>query len=160
MNQMRKIKNPFIDVEGYHCFGCSPDNENGLMMEFYEDGDYLVSEWQPKTFLHGYGNVLHGGIQSTLLDEIASWVVYVKAKTAGVTANMEVKFKKTVYVDKGNLTVRAKLEKVDKKFAYIVAELLDHDGNSCAEGKLRYFLFPEPIARKKLHYPGSDAFYE
>ena len=35
---MKKIINPWKDMEGYNCFGCSPDNEAGVRMEFYEDG--------------------------------------------------------------------------------------------------------------------------
>lgn len=157
---MRKLKNPFIKADDFYCFGCSPENEHGLKLEIYEDGDYLLSEWEPESYLQGYKNVLHGGIQSTLLDEIASWIVYVKAKTGGVTASMEVKFKKTVYVNKGKLKIRGKLKDTDKRFAYIFAELLDQDGNVCAEGNLKYFIFPENIAREKLDYPGVEAFYD
>ena len=62
---MRKIKNPYTDLEGYNCFGCSPNNPIGLNMEFYEDGEYVISDWEPKKHLTGYGNILHGGIQST-----------------------------------------------------------------------------------------------
>ena len=40
---MKKIINPWKDMEGYNCFGCSPDNEAGVRMEFYEDGDEVVS---------------------------------------------------------------------------------------------------------------------
>ena len=40
---MKKIINPWKDMEGYNCFGCSPDNEAGVRMEFYEDGDEAVS---------------------------------------------------------------------------------------------------------------------
>lgn len=32
---MRKIKNPWMDKEGYNCFGCSPDNPIGVHMEFF-----------------------------------------------------------------------------------------------------------------------------
>ena len=156
---MKKLRNPFREFENYQCFGCSPENPNGLQMEFYEDGEFLVSEWEPKTHLQGYGNVLHGGIQTTLLDEIASWVVYVKARTGGVTANLEVKFKKAAYVNKGKLKVRAKLTKTDKRFAYIFSELLDEEGDVCSQAELRYYLFPEKTAREKLFYPGHEAFY-
>lgn len=44
---MRKIKNPWIGVEKYNCYGCCPDNEMGLKMEFYEDGDDIISFWNP-----------------------------------------------------------------------------------------------------------------
>ena len=157
---MKKLRNPFAEQEGYHCFGCDPRNQNGLQMEFYEDGEYLISEWEPRTYLQGYGNILHGGIQTTLMDEIASWIVYVKVKTGGVTASLDVKFKKSIYVNKGNLKVRGKLIKTDKRFAYIFAELLDHEEKVCSEANLKYFIFPEKVAREKLFYPGNEAFYE
>ena len=50
---MRKIKNPWVGVEKYNCYGCCPDNEMGLKMEFYEDGDDIISFWNPQT--HGQG---------------------------------------------------------------------------------------------------------
>ena len=64
---MKKIINPWKDMEGYNCFGCSPDNEAGVRMEFYEDGDEVVSIWKPRPEYQGWLNTLHGGIQSVLL---------------------------------------------------------------------------------------------
>ena len=49
---MKKIINPWKDMEGYNCFGCSPDNEAGVRMEFYEDGDEVVSIWKPRPEYH------------------------------------------------------------------------------------------------------------
>ena len=40
-------------MEGYNCFGCSPDNEAGVRMEFYEDGDEIVSIWKPRPEYQG-----------------------------------------------------------------------------------------------------------
>ena len=45
---MEKIINPWEGMEGYFCFGCAPNNESGLKMEFYEDGDEIVSKWVPE----------------------------------------------------------------------------------------------------------------
>ena len=39
---MRKITNPFAGMEGFHCFGCCKDNDHGVHMDFYEDGDDVV----------------------------------------------------------------------------------------------------------------------
>ena len=69
---MIKIKNPWIEsgrAHDYNCFGCSPFNEFGLHLEFWEDGDELVAKWQPRKSLEGWMGVLHGGIQATLLEE-------------------------------------------------------------------------------------------
>lgn len=45
---MKKIINPWCGMEGYNCYGCNPDNKSGLRMEFYEDGDEIVSVWNPR----------------------------------------------------------------------------------------------------------------
>ena len=158
--KMRRIYNPYKNLEGYNCFGCSPNNQLGLRMEFYEDGDYIFSNWEPKNHLAGYGNILHGGIQSTILDEIASWVVYTKVRTAGVTATLNVKYKNTVYTDKGSLHVRARLKEQNKKFAIIHAEIVNADGKVCSEAEIKYFIFPLEIAKRKFYYPGYEAFFE
>ncbi len=91
----RKIRNPFTIHKGFNCFGCSPpDNPPiGLQLNFIDHGDFITANWQPQTNYQGYHNLLHGGIQATLLDEIASWFVNVKLKTAGVTSKIEIKYK-------------------------------------------------------------------
>jgi len=157
---MRKIINPYTNQEGYNCFGCSSNNKLGLQMEFFEDGEFVKSNWEPQKHLSGYGNILHGGIQSTILDEIASWVVYTKVGTAGVTATLNVKYKNTVFTDKGTLEVRAKLIDQNKKFATIHAELLDNEGKVCSEAEVKYFIFPLEIAKRRYHYPGVENFFE
>lgn len=69
---MKKLNNPFVDRADYYCFGCSPKNDIGLKMEFYEDGEYIKSYWKPDMRYQGYKNILHGGVQTLLMDEIAS----------------------------------------------------------------------------------------
>lgn len=157
---MKKIRNPFRGLKGYDCFGCSPDNEFGLRLNFVDEGEYLTTEWQPRQYFQGYNNVLHGGIQSTLMDEIASWFVYVKLKTAGVTSRLEVRYKKPVYTNKGAVRLRARLIEKRRNLADIRVELFDHEGILCAEGVVQYFTFPEDVARKRLYYPDPGDFYK
>ena len=45
---MKKIINPWRNHPEYNCFGCCPDNPIGLHLEFFEDGDYIVSKWHPQ----------------------------------------------------------------------------------------------------------------
>ena len=59
-------------MDGYHCYGCDPNSPQGLRMEFYENGDEIVSVWHPRPEYQGWVNTLHGGIQATLADEISS----------------------------------------------------------------------------------------
>lgn len=158
---MRKIKNIHLndDPEVYQCFGCSPHNDFGLHLEFWEDDDDLVSHWSPRPVLQSYPKVVHGGIQSTLMDEIAGWVVYVKCGTVGLTAEMKVKFKQPLYIDRGEVTIRARFAEQNKRLATIQASLIDSSGKTCAEAEIRYFLLSESDAREKYNYPGIDAFF-
>jgi uncharacterized protein (TIGR00369 family) len=156
----RKILNPYIGIEGYHCFGCSPDNHLGLKMEFYEEGGFVLCEWKPEPHFGGYNNVLHGGIQATLLDEIAAWTVQVKLRTAGVTAGLDLKFRKPVFTDEGNILLKASIGKVEKQIAIVNTELYDHENEICCEGVVKYFIYPEKIAREKLYYPEYEEFFK
>lgn len=162
LSAMKKIKNIHLndDPKVYQCFGCSPFNDFGLHLQFWDDGTELVSRWNPRPVLQSYPKVLHGGIQATLLDEIAGWVVYVKCGTVGVTAELKVRYKQPLYIDRGEITIRAGLIEQNKRMAVILARLIDSTGNNCAEAEIRYFLLSQAEAREKYNYPGVEAFYE
>ena len=158
---MKKITNPYTHIKGYNCFGCSPNNEHGLQMKFVEEGESLICDWEPRGFLAGYDNILHGGIQATLMDEIASWFVQIKMKTAGVTSNMNLRLRKTVPSNKGSLRLRAWLKEVRRNLVDVNVELINPDGKVGAEGVITYFTFPPDVAREKLHFPiDHEEFYQ
>jgi acyl-coenzyme A thioesterase PaaI-like protein len=152
------IKNPFHKLEGYNCFGCSPDNKLGLRMHFRIEGDEVLCDWEPENHLQGWVGVLHGGIQATLMDEIASWYVFVKLKTAGVTSKMEVKLIKPVKMEKAPFRLRATLKEMQKNIALIHVELYMNDGTLGAEAIMHYFTYPQNIASQRLYYPGIEHF--
>jgi uncharacterized protein (TIGR00369 family) len=155
---MREVNNPYKGLEGYLCFGCCPENEFGLRLKFIEKEDYLESEWEPAAYFQGYKNILHGGIQASLLDEIGGWAVYVKLGSAGVTSHLVVKYKKPVRVDEGKLKLRAKITKFERRIATIEAELISSKGISCAEAVIEYYVLPEEKAKRDFHYPGKEKF--
>lgn len=155
---MRKIRNPFIDLEGYNCFGCSPNNMSGLRLTFFEEGGELTSTWMPQQHLEGYHNVLHGGIQATLMDEIASWVVYVILKTSGVTSSMNIRYLKPVSVKEPLLKLIAKVKERRRNLADIEVRLFDSSGILCAEALVTYFTFSEQKSKESLYYPDHEAF--
>lgn len=156
---MKKIRNPFIDKDEFRCFGCDPGNDIGLHLEFFEEGNFIISKWDPAENYQGYINVLHGGIQATLQDELASWVVYVKAGTGGVTASMEIHYKKPVFVNQGALTVKGYIKDINKRIAHIHTQLYNAENLLCSEADVKYFIYPYDVAVKKLNYPGKDAFF-
>ena len=145
---MRKIHNAWMGKDGYNCFGCCPTNPEGLRMEFYEDGDEIVSQWQPTHNTQGWINVLHGGIQATLADEIASWVVFRKLQTTGVTARLDVRYRKSIDIRDGKLTLRAKLVGRRRALADIDVKIFDAHGDLCTEVTAVYFAASEQQAKE------------
>jgi acyl-coenzyme A thioesterase PaaI-like protein len=52
------------------CFVCGLENENGLKLTFYSDGEgRVVSEYIVSKMFEGYPGVVHGGIIASMLDE-------------------------------------------------------------------------------------------
>jgi hypothetical protein len=94
------------------------------------------------------------------MDEIAYWVVLVKLKTGAVTSRMEVKLKKTVYMDKGNIFLRAKLVEVLKgKIANIQVTLTDSEKMICATGNIFYYLFSLEESIKNYNFPEDHSIF-
>ncbi len=56
-------------IPNNHCWGCGPDNEDGLRIKSYVDGEETVCVWQPAPpFFAGPKHVLNGGIIASLID--------------------------------------------------------------------------------------------
>ncbi len=159
----RKIINPYIrehSSDGIKCFGCSPQNPIGLQLTFYDTGEELETLWNPSWQYEGFLNVLHGGIQATLLDEIASWLVFTKCETTGVTKTMNVIYHNPVYVKNNEIRITASLIKQEERSALIKTCLYNSEGKLCTEADVEYFIFPLAVAKRKYFYPGVEAFYE
>lgn len=139
---MKRIINPWIgNTQGYNCFGCCPDNPNGVHMRFYWDGGQVVSVWKANPNLVSWIDTLHGGIQATLLDEICGWVVFYQLQGSGVTAKMEMRYRKPVSTLWPYIRLNAQLVEHRRNIAVVHGEILSPDGVCCAECTCTYFLF-------------------
>lgn len=152
---MKKIINPYISEGaelGYNCFGCAPDNPYGLKMEFFEDGDEIVSYWTPRDNYQGWLKTLHGGIQATILDETCAWLVSRKFQTSGVTTNLNVKYRQSIPTgDEITLEIRAKVKEQKRNFLIIEASI-KHNNTICSTAELTFFCFPKEKAEKEFHF--------
>lgn len=145
--KMKKLINPYLNKQGYNCFGCSPDNPVGLHLEFWEDGDEIVAMWKPSTDYDGWVHTLHGGIISLLIDEVASWTLSRKLQAAGVTTRLEVKFRRPVSTLDPQLTIRGRVTGNVRNFYTVHVTLHDSQGNLCDEGDATYCMFAEQRSR-------------
>ena len=149
---MKRITNPWRGMEGYRCYGCDPHSEQGLRMEFYEDGEEIVSVWHPRPEFQGWVDTLHGGVQATLADEISSWVVFRKFRTSGVTSRMEVRYHKPIRTSAERVVLRAAVRPQRRNLVEIGVRIFDGAGTLCTEATWLFFLFPKERARTEFHF--------
>jgi len=55
-------------LPGKDCFGCGNENDHGLQIKSYWDGEVAKCQWQPETFHVGWGKLTCGGIIATIID--------------------------------------------------------------------------------------------
>ena len=121
--------------DGY-CFVCGPNNPIGLKLDFTLDGEIMTTEFVPKKEHQGYRNIVHGGIISTLLDEIMVKLA-IELGMPAVTAQMNIRLRKPAKVGE-RLTFSAELLEITKKLLVAHAKAVTDSGEIVAEstGKL------------------------
>lgn len=143
---MKKIINPWTDIPGYDCFGCQPLNEKGVKMQFWVEADEIVSIWKPESDYQGWLDTLHGGIQATLCDEIASWVIFYFYQTTGVTSSMEMRYRKPTMTTEPYIILRAKVVRERRNIVDVGVKLFGAQGDLRAECTCVYFTQPHEKA--------------
>lgn len=135
--------------ENHNCFGCGPNNPHGLKMQFYGYADSVQSMLVIPSHLSGWENLTHGGVISTILDEIMSWsAIYLLGRII-LTQSMNVEYLHPVYTGKTILAKGKLLERENERKAWMEGFLYEADTNTlCAVSKGRFALFTPEAARK------------
>lgn len=116
-----------------HCFACGPDNPIGLKLTFREEHDTYVAKFTPGPEHQSYDGVMHGGLVSTLLDEIMGGYLYAKGLHA-VTAKLEVRFRAPTPIAQ-ELKVKGWIVGKKRTMYEMAGEISLPDGTVTAEGK-------------------------
>lgn len=115
-SQLKKIDN----IAAQTCFGCGQNNSIGLHMHFFTDDTRLYSRVTVPASMAGWDTTVHGGIISTMLDEIMGWSVIHLLGKIGVTKTMTVTFIKPIGVEE-ELTVIGSIQQVQTERLVLVS---------------------------------------
>jgi acyl-coenzyme A thioesterase PaaI-like protein len=74
------------------CFVCGEANPNGLKLRFETDGRIVQTHFVPRAEHVGFRQTVHGGLISTLLDEVMVWACAVQTKRFAFCAELKVRF--------------------------------------------------------------------
>ena len=122
-----------MDERNQWCFACGSQNPIGLKLTFREDGDKYIAVFRPGPEHQSYDGIVHGGIISTLLDEIMARYPYAKGLNT-VTARLEVRYRKPTPIGE-DLTVTGWVTKQRGKMIELAGTVALPDGTITAEGK-------------------------
>jgi|GEM_PF-2952333 len=101
-----EIKPDFIDLEQHVCFGCSPRNTKGLKLKFYAaHGWDLGCRWNTGEGLENYPGMIHGGIITTVLDELVGQAIFAKTRKMPVSLNAQITWLKAVKTNTDTIAV-------------------------------------------------------
>jgi uncharacterized protein (TIGR00369 family) len=118
--------------DGY-CFVCGPDNPIGLKLDFSLDGDVMTTEFIPRKEHQGYMDIVHGGIISTLLDEIMVKLA-IELSMPAVTAQIDIRLRKSAKVGE-KLIFSAEIIDNTSRLLVTRAAAVTENGDIVAEAK-------------------------
>jgi acyl-coenzyme A thioesterase PaaI-like protein len=132
-----------------NCFGCSPNNSSGLRLEFFTDGKKVLSWLRVPMHLSGWDHIVHGGVITTMLDEIMGWYVLHLLRKMPLTKTITVKFLKPVYVNEDIRIEGAPFRLQSERKAVMQGFLYNRDNELCATAKGVFALFTVDTMRKR-----------
>ena len=130
---------PYTFGRSQTCFGCGPHNDRGLRLRFQRDGDTVTTRFVLGAGHDGPPELLHGGLQALICDELAGWVLVGMRERIGVTCSMNVRYIRGIRLGEecmgvgelvsegdGLMTVRCKLVQAGQlcctaKISYVMA---------------------------------------
>ncbi len=146
---MKKILNPYLGKPEYNCVCCAPGNPVGLHLEFWEDGDDVLTVWTPGVNYQGWVNTTSRRHHRNA-DGRSGRMGHqpVASRLTGVTMQLNVKYKKPVLTSDTQITVRGHLASQRRNIATIHLTLENSAGEICDEGEAVYFTFGPDKARE------------
>jgi acyl-coenzyme A thioesterase PaaI-like protein len=142
----RAFQEDLAEVGFQHCWGCGSQNEHGLQIKSFWDGDEGVCIWQPQPYHQAWPGIVNGGILATLIDCHSACTATATACRAEhrplnslpvipfVTASLRVSYLRPTPLD-GPLTLRATvLERAERKM--VLTCVLSAEGVACVRGEV------------------------
>lgn len=137
-----------IDISADHMgFACGQRNPSGLKLLFHtNDEKYMYTTFTPNEYHTGWGNLMHGGLTSTLLDETFGWLVMYYSQKMCVTRNLSVQYIRPIQLHTP-LIVSTHTESIQGKYYNTYGEIFQK-GQLCASATGNFKI----LTLRQVHY--------
>ncbi|MBC7362421.1 MAG: PaaI family thioesterase [Candidatus Aminicenantes bacterium] len=135
-----------INYQG--CFVCGEDNKSGLKLKFYFDSasQKAWTEFVPDRHFEGYRDILHGGIISSILDEVMIKAILYENILA-VTSKLTVEFKQPAAIGE-KLRAEGWITGRKGKAFFTEGQLLGNGGRLIAYSRAAYLRAEGELAER------------
>jgi acyl-coenzyme A thioesterase PaaI-like protein len=137
----KEIPSPYADQQ---CFFCGEKNPSGLRLKFYldEKEGVVSTEYTASEPFRGLGDILHGGIQCGLFDEIMGWTSHILTGQIGVTSDLAIKFLRPVFLGT-RVAVFCRIAGREGPKVLLDARIEAPEGVVCTTATGKYHLLPK-----------------
>jgi len=118
------------------CFACGSENPHGLRLQIKEKDNGVEAVIRPPLWTQGYHNTVHGGIVSTILDEMTVWAAYLKADLRCVTGQLSIRIRTSMRVDQKYIA-RAEVLCIKHRLVIAEAHIVDNDNKLIAQAQAK-----------------------
>ncbi len=133
------------------CYFCGSENPRGLGIGYFHDAatDRVVGWVDPEGFLCGYPGILHGGVQSALLDDVIYWSVTHGFATTSVTLRLTTEFRAPARLGR-RFALRAWVVGAGGRKVTARGVLENDEGSTVADAQGLYLLHPVAVFREQM----------
>lgn len=124
-----------------HCFGCGQHNPNGLQMRFSTNGEKLRSDLVIPAHLRGWSHLAHGGVITTMLDEVMGWAGIYFLNRFLLTRDIKVRFKLPVQINEPVTLYGYVAQQKNDRLVTLAGELHNSRGQVAATAQGEFALF-------------------
>jgi uncharacterized protein (TIGR00369 family) len=145
----------------HSCFVCGESNSIGMNLRFETDGKIVQTRFKPRAEHVGFKQVVHGGIITTLLDEIMVWACAVRTKRFAYCAELTARFLAPLRPDEEALAFGELVANRRDRIFEAKAELKDSTGKVLASATGKYLpVRTADAADMATDFVGSPRFFE
>jgi uncharacterized protein (TIGR00369 family) len=161
---MRGVKNMTEKTDAYlptyeKCYVCGQAHPRGLRVRFFAgDSGQVHVQFKPDDTQTSYDGIVHGGVISTLLDELLGWPIALQTGRMAYTGELTVRFVKPMPAGRVYLaTARPGANR--RRYWESEGDIRDEQGRIYAKGRGKYFLLSAEqtahVADKLTYQPGD-----
>jgi acyl-coenzyme A thioesterase PaaI-like protein len=127
----------------HHCFVCGESNAVGLKLRFTTDGRIVQTRFRLRGAHIGFRGIVHGGILTTVMDEIMVWACAVPTRRFAFCAELTARFLNPIKPDDEIIATGELLTNRKNRIFEAKATLVSPLGQTFAEATGKYFPIPK-----------------